>query len=32
MSDNLEKGAPVALMVEGKKHAIGIGYLLQSSD
>ena len=30
--DNLEIGAPVAIMAEGKKHAMGIGYLLQSSE
>ena len=28
----LEPGAPVAVMAEGKKHAMAIGYLNMSSD
>ena len=29
--EGLEVGAPVAIMAEGKKHAMGIGYLQMSS-
>ena len=30
--EDLEVGAPVAIMAEGKKHAMGVGYLQMSSD
>ena len=29
---SLPKGAPVAIYAEGKKHAMGIGFIAQSSD
>ena len=28
MTDDLEEGHPVAITAEGKKHAMGIGYLM----